>query len=203
MLEEMQRWIEGTYRLEPEAPVADFLIDQRLLEQHLSEDSPYRRAEEVLLLKGKPGDFRLGLFLHPKLQESASLDSSDTHHLMTTLEGVSHFLLVLHRLKNSEELTQLELELQAEVDKFLFLRLMPDEARQDEAKRHLHQETNLPGLDVEQIQTYAAARRLAHRYCLHLEREYLAPRSFDGLYRELREFYRMSHWKKINALGTP
>ena len=204
MLSELQSWIEETYRLEPESPVADYLIDRAQLERHLDKESPYRNAEEVLLLRGDAQDCEVGLFLHPKFGlEKTSVAEADTHGVMTALEGVSHLLLSLHRLKRSEGLTQLELELQAEVDKFLFLRLMPDEGRRAEAKRHLLSEANLEGLSRENLDRYAAARRLAHRYCLHLEETYLAPRSFDGLYRELPRFYRMSHWRKLQALGAP
>lgn len=204
MLRELQTWIEQTYRLDPEAPVSDFLIDRAQLELHLNADNPYLNAEEVLLLRGDSQDCELGLFLHPKLAcEATPVASADAHGLLTTLEGVSHLLLSLHRLKREEGLTQLELELQAEVDKFLFLRLMPDEAHRVEAKRHLNSEVNLHGLSSERLETYAAARRLAQRYCQRLEATYLASRSFDGLYRELPEFYRMSHWKKLQSLGAP
>lgn len=204
MLREIQHWIEATYRLEPESCVEEYLIDGSQLDRHLSCEDPYRHAEEVLLLRSDEENCELGLFLHPKLGcENTPLAEAETHPLMTATEGVSHLLLVMHRLRHSEGLTQLELELQAEVDKYLFLRLMPESSRQAEAKRHLHQEANLAGLGADRMETYAAARRLAQRYCRRLEEEYLSSRSFDGLYRELRLFYRMSHWKKLQSLGTP
>ncbi|MCE9625580.1 MAG: hypothetical protein K8R69_09055 [Deltaproteobacteria bacterium] len=204
MLQELQGWIEETYQLEPTSPVADFLIDLPMLESQLAEGHPYRHAEEVLLVSGEDEDFELGLYLHSKFEpETARLDQASPHQILTTLEGVSHLLLVQHRLKNAEGLTQLELELQAEVDKFLFLRLQPDEARQEEAKSHLRHAANLEGLSDAQRETYDAARRLAYRYCLQLEREYLGPHSYDGLFRELRQFYRKNHWKKLQALGLP
>jgi hypothetical protein len=204
MLQTLQRWIEGTYRLEPQASVSDFLIDRRLLEDHLPEGHPYRRAEEVVLVAGEAPDLHLGLYFHSALRaEGACLGEAGAHQVSTLLEGVSHLLLVIHRLQRREGLTQLELELQAEVDKYLFLSLVPEAGLAEEAKVHLRRPADLQGLDEGRRETYEAARRLAYRYCLSLERRYLAPRSFDGLYRELRHFYRLSHWQKLHCLGTP
>ncbi len=204
MLQTLQRWIEATYRLDPQGPVEDFLIDRSLLERHLAADHPYRRADEVVLIAGEAPEVRLGLYLDEALDAAgARLGEASAHQVFSALEGVSHLLLLIHRLKQAEGLTQLEMELQAEIDKFLFLSLVPEAGLRAEAKAHLRRRADLAGLDGGRRETYEAARRLAYRYCLSLERKYLAPRSYDGMYRELRDFYRMSHWKKLQALGPP
>ncbi len=204
MLQTLQHWIESTYGLEPGDPVEDFLIDRRQLEAHLPPGDPYRGADEVVLIAGEAPEIQLGLYLSRQLKlEGTELGKASAHQVMSGLEGVSHLLLLIHRLKQAEDLSQLELELQAEIDKFLFLNLVPAAGLRDSAKTHLQRQADLDGLSAERLETYETARRLAYRYCLSLERKYLAPRSYDGLYRELRHFYRLSHWKKLQTLGPP
>jgi len=204
MLQALQHWIESTYGLEPEDPVENFLIDRRLLEQHLAPGDPYRSADEVVLIAGEAPEIQLGLYLHQRLNlQEAELGKANAHQVLSGMEGVSHLLLLIHRLRQAEGITQLELELQAEIDKFLFLNLVPEAGLRGSAKSHLQRHADLDGLSRERLETYETARRLAYRYCLSLEQKYLAPRSYDGLYRELRHFYRMSHWKKLQTLGLP
>ncbi|HKX13196.1 MAG TPA: hypothetical protein VJP40_08590 [bacterium] len=192
MLQELQNWIESTYRLEMEEDLSPYLIGKRELKRILKPGDPFRQAEEVVLCTESGGECFLGLYL--------KLRGSRLHRLLTTLEGVSHLRLMMHRLKFGENLSRLELELQAEIDKFVFLRLQkPDE----DPAFHLRRGADLPGLNAEQRRLYGDSRRLANRYCLRLEREFLSTHSRDGLFRELRGFYRMSHWRKLEHLGAP
>lgn len=192
MLQELQNWIERTYRLEGEEDLSPYLIGKRELKRHLKPGDPFREAEEVVVFTESGGECFLGLYLR--------LKGNRLHRLLTALEGVSHLRLMIHRLKAGENFSRLELELQAEVDKFVFLRLQ--KPKEDPAF-HLHRSACLPGLNADQARTYEDSLRLANRYCLKLEREFLATRSRDGLFRELREFYRMSHWRKLEYLGKP
>ncbi|HCU23596.1 MAG TPA: hypothetical protein DF383_01160 [Deltaproteobacteria bacterium] len=195
MLQALQNWIESTYQLEAESPVGDFLIDRPSLLRRLGSNHPLTRSEEVLLAERRGTEWRLGLYL------DAGKEPDNTHQIMTALEGVSHLRLLLHRIREEENLSHLELELQAEIDKFLFFRL--DGKSDEEAKLHLRRPSNLEGLDSVRRKTYESARRLAYRYCLYLDGEYLSGNSHDRLYRELRRFYRLSHWQKLQMLGPP
>ncbi|HEX5033843.1 MAG TPA: hypothetical protein VFW62_05130 [bacterium] len=192
MFQNLQNWIEITYGLDGEEDLSPYRIGKRELKHFLKPGDPFREAEEVVLCTESGGECFLGLYLQ--------LRGGRLHRLLTTLEGVSHLRLMMHRLRAGEKLSRLELELQAEVDKFVFLRLR--EPREDPAF-HLRRAAGLPGLSAEQRQIYEDSRRLANRYCSRLEREFLATRSQDGLFRELRKFYRMSHWQKIEHLGPP
>lgn len=192
MLQDLQNWIEATYRLDGEEDLAPYLIGKRELKRFLKPDDPFRKAEEVVLFTESGGECFLGLYLKVR--------GGRLHRLLTTLEGVSHLRLMMHRLKASEKLSRLELELQAEVDKFVFLRMREPDV---DAAFHLRRSAGLPGLDEAQRRLYDDSLRLANRYCRRLEREFLATGSRDGLFRELRAFYRMSHWQKLQHLGTP
>ena len=192
MLRDLQHWIEDTYQLESGSDLSPFLLAKRDLRHFLKPGDPFRQAEEVVLLTESGGECFLGLYLQPK--------GSRLHRLLTTLEGVSHLRLLLHRLDSGEEISRLELELQAEVDKFVYLR---QQGTETDPSFHLRRASKLPGLSPEQRRLYDDSLRLANRYCQKLEREFFATRSRDGLLRELRQFYRMSHWRKLEYLGAP
>lgn len=205
MLESIQHWIEKTYRLEEQEPAAHYLIDHRTVIDFLGSHHPLSQAEEVVLVAGGETDYQLGLYLHPRILEENSGESPArrTHRWLTATEGVSHLLLVSHKLKTSEAVTQLELELQGEIDKFFFACLHAKDAPPLIPTYHLEREASLAPLTSPQKATYEAARRLAFRYCKKLEREYLCGRSYDGLFEELRHFYRRSHWEKLRRIGLP
>ena len=139
MLQELQNWIESTYRLDGEEDLSPYLIGKHELKRFLRPGDPFRQAEEVVLLTESGGEFFLGLYLQRK--------GSRLHRLLTTLEGVSHLRLMMHRLKSGESLTRLELELQAEVDKFVFLRLQKPA---EDPAFHLKRGAGLAGLSAEQ-----------------------------------------------------
>jgi hypothetical protein len=203
MLQIIQKWIESTYCLEQEQPVSQFLIKQTLLKKYLGNQHPLNHAEEVLLVFAQNEEVELGLYLHPKFSRKMDFYNSSPHEILTLLEGVSHLRLALNRFRVGENFSQLEMELQAEIDKFLFFSMPHDLFPNRNAWAHLEKEANLRGLSKQQKETYQTARRLACRYCLELEKKYLNTKSFDGLFHEVRQFYRMSHWKKIHTIGLP
>jgi len=201
MLNAIQTWMEQSYRLEPAGPLQPFLIDHELVLSYLGKRHPLAKAEEVVLLLDEAQDCHLGLYLDPRLLKENEVRLS-AHQWMTLVEGVSHLLLLLNRLKSKQEVSQLELELQAEIDKFIFMKFYVPESGA-EAKGHLQREADLKKLDPSRKITYETARRLAYRYCLQLENKYLVNRSWDPLWENLRHFYRMSHWEKLRSLGLP
>lgn len=203
-LHSIQNWLESFYRLEPSPPAEVFYIGKQTVAKVLGSDHPLTFAEEVVLLVKEGAECKLGLYLNEALR--GRLDQSQNlsfHQLMTAIEGLSHLLLLINRCREQRDVSQLELELQAEVDKFLFLRLAPAETMRRRATSHLDAAANLAGLDEARKNTYETARRLAGRYCRRLEDSYLGCGSMEPLGQELRAFYRMSHWKKLGALGCP
>ncbi len=204
MIQEIQNWMERVYRLSPSPPAGNFFIEHHELMQLLGKDHPLADSEEVVLLVQKDQEVLLGLYLKENLQATLQTTPELTYHqLCTWIEGVSHLLLLMDRLRSRQQVTLLELELQAEVDKFLFLRLSLSEECRRHSHDHLKKAANLKTLDKERKNTYESALRLANRYCRRLEKSYLGSRSVGPLWEELRQFYRMTHWKKLTALGLP
>jgi hypothetical protein len=112
------------------------------------------------------------------------------------LEGVSHFVYLAERVRTSLPATQLELELQAEVDKFVFLALDGDAAPRVDAqslhRRIFEQSIFLHPADTEAGERYRYANRLAARLAARL-----AGRDSADVRALLRRFYRAGQAEKI------
>lgn len=112
------------------------------------------------------------------------------------LEGVSHFVYLAERVRTGLPATQLELELQAEVDKFVLLALDANSAdRRDQLALHrciFDEATFLDPPDTEAGERYRFANQLAARLVARLVGR------DDGEIRELlRRFYRAGQADKI------
>jgi hypothetical protein len=112
------------------------------------------------------------------------------------LEGVSHFVYLAERVRTGLPATQLELELQAEVDKFVLLALdVGDEQREDAYSLHQRifgQATFLDPPGTEAGERYRLANQLAARLAGRLvARDELEVRAL------LRRFYRAGQAEKI------
>lgn len=113
---ELQSWLEQLYRLSPLAPVDAFLIEGRAM----------NGLTETLLLRETGNDLELGLYLDPRIVERfaarGGLDNFARQSLedfWTLLEGVSHFVCLGWHAQNDRAISALDLEIQAEIDKFV------------------------------------------------------------------------------------
>ena len=107
-LHSIQRRLEQYYGLEGAPPVTRFA-------------KPCREGErETLLVRESEAAVELALVVPT---EAPYAGANDTW--LQLLEGVSHFVYVAERVRTGLPTTQLELELQAEVDKFVLLGLEP------------------------------------------------------------------------------
>ena len=120
------------------------------------------------------------------------LTSRNLDPFCTAVEGVSHFLFLLARYAEDRSVSQLELELQAEVDKFLLCSLMLERQKEWLARRLLSttlfdRYRLLPGLDDEAAARYHLANRLALQFCRTLRR-FAHPIDRPRFLREVRRF---------------
>src|SRR5205823_13957481 len=105
--------------------------------------------------------------------------------------GVSHFIYAALCARAERPVTQLELELQAEVDKYVTCLLQTDFASSSALRRRLFVDCAYePDLDRDEHERYRAANDNAARYAAWLEAEYVVPRKIPEMLGELRRFYR-------------
>ena len=121
----------------------------------------------------------------------------------TVVEGVSHFVYLTHRAVQPRPVSHLELELQAEVDKFatVLLRLWREGRREASAelRRRLFDAVLFRGsLSDAERDCYVRANRLARLYCRFLEARYVLRNQIDGFLADLRRMYRLGAGEKLS-----
>ena len=115
----VQRRLESLYALEPEPPVTDYLMpldEARRFPGGGSRTLVAQQGDEVSV--GVVLDASVGAGLE-RADPRERIDGSNLGPFTTLTEEVSHFLYVLFRARSDRPVTQLELELQGEVDKYL------------------------------------------------------------------------------------
>jgi len=207
----LQTRLEATYDIEVPHAVDDFVISSRaMLATLLPHHAPAAR-EELLFVEG-PGDrLDIGLFLDEELltrlvddHPEEALHEGNLEHFCVALEGVSHFLYVLWKSARDRNVTQLELELQAEVDKYFTTTMLfagqngrlPDGL----VERLFGAPTYLEHLDEAARERYETANRYAAKLSLKLEKRFLRKGSVAGAVQALRRFYRLNGGEKLRYI---
>jgi hypothetical protein len=204
-----QRGLESLYRVDTQLDVREFLID----ESCRREAGPARTPREQLLIRttGEDADLGvgLGLFLDPAAMHNlerhdpaSRLDSRNFSDFCLVVEGVSHFVYFALCAAADRPVSALELELQAEVDKFVCCVLLS--AAQPPANeqgggvrgspwsRLLYDDiTFADDLDADEKDRYRTANCDARRYAQSLSRQYIDCDRLASMLPELRQFYRM------------
>ena len=177
-LRRLQRTLERYYGLERAPDVVRFVAPG---------DGETR---EHLLVRETDDALEIKLVLPPIAPEFGLNDG-----FLQLLEGVSHFLYLVERARTGLPATQLELELQAEVDKFVLLAFSPSPLSLE--RRALHEQlyehvTYLHDANTELGERYRLANDLAARFTSRLlDAESARAR---GL---LQRFYRAGQGDKI------
>jgi len=177
-LRSIQRRLESYYGLERTPDVAEFA------------EAAEQGGREQLLVRESAEAVELALIVPT---DSPRAGANDTW--LQLLEGVSHFVFVVERVRTGLPTTQLELELQAEVDKFVLLGLEP---RGDhESVRRLHSHLYECGQFLHPSGTEAGERyRLANQLAARLGARLLRHEALEAR-ALLRRFYRAGQTDKI------
>jgi hypothetical protein len=192
----MQRGLEALYRIDTGLEITDYMIDVAARDFLV----PRRRPREQLFALAEDGEALLALFIDPAA--IANLEARDPAHrlddtnlgdFLLAIEGVSHFIYAVCCARVDRRVSQLELELQAEVDKYVTCLLVgaPEPAASTSLRRRLFGDPEYePDLDGDEHARYRAANDNAHRYAAWLESTFVARRRIPEMLDELRRFYR-------------
>jgi hypothetical protein len=206
LLVELQRRLEALYAVEPQAPVTDFVIPHE-------EAAAYPGGGSRTLVKDDGDSVSVGVVFDEATARSlrerdprVRLDGGNLGPFATATEEVSHFVYVMFCAAKERSVTQLELELQAEVDKYLtalsYLSLQNEGAVAPGLREALFRRYHLvDGLTPERAERYHAASRLADRYCGWLEARFLRAGRTGELASEARRFYRLGQHDKLARIG--
>jgi len=206
----LQGLLSGIYDAPVHYDVHDFLLtDRAQLPESLRESGT---DEQVLVLQ-EGAVASVGVFLDAALlarlaadDPLRSLNASNIADYWTVLEGVSHFLYLAWNSAHDRAVSLLELELQAEIDKYVaswWLLRQQDPARLP-AELHplLFTRSRIDAaLAVGRVELYRHANEYAARFCRHLQRQLAGrARARGEALVELRRFYRLSRERKMRHI---
>ena len=208
MLNRLQRQLERIYEVDSPLEVEDCLItDEHLLRRF--ETDRVRPAPEKLIVHENGAQVDVGLFIRSDIVSRLDRDDpvqrlhdGNLADLCTALEGVSHFLYLTWNASFDRGVSQLELEIQAEVDKYAAAAFLFGQQRRSRVPagllRWLFRNPSFdPGLDAQERARYVSANHYAGKFCSRLENRYLREKRSGNMVNDLRRFYRLSQRAKI------
>ena len=212
MLSALQKHLADIYQVEPGYDVSDFLVTDPTLATMLGGNSLIRNTDESVLLAQDDDGIALSVYLDSQMlgrldrdNPMRALKTSGLNDLWTVLEGISHFNYLVWSAGRDRPVTLLELEMQAEVDKFISTWLMAQNQDECELANRLHgwlfgRVRFKPELSEDEHERYKTANDYAARFCYGLVQR-LHDDCNKTLY-ELRHFYRLTQTNKISHIHS-
>ena len=136
--QEMQDALERRYDLSLPCQVTPFVSHDHDLVRQLTGET--KIPPEMLLIREETGNLDITLFLERSLIDSTSSGNANHHSseeyddYCTILEGVSHFVYLVWNAQYGRQVKPIEMELQAEVDKFVFSALADSDPETNESR---------------------------------------------------------------------
>ena len=213
MLRDFQSLLSTVYEIDHRLDVYDFLVTDPALLTQWEGPGSLRSTEEKLLILEYEDELAMLLFLDAELL--ARLFTQDPRHYLgrrnfadfcTVLEGISHFNYLAWNASADKSVTLMELEMQAEVDKYIGARAILHQQQvtsglNDSLYRCLFEN---PEIDAdlpphEQVR-YRDASTYAGRYCRSLEKRFPAGHFGPEMIDDLRTFYRLPQPDKVSHI---
>lgn len=211
----VQQQFQSIYQLPQDLSIEDYLINQETLEAVKEEQcdllsTAHHRGFMLLFTEGD--ELNVGIYLHNHLIENLrkhnplqGIHEKNIGDFCIMIEEVSHFLYTTWKARHDIKITRLEIELQAEVDKFVLCSLYcaqhPDSTYRLPLMELLFEDYHFEkNLSEESRQRYHTASRLARHYCHFLDRNYIKDNHLPQMIKEIRQFYRFSQTDKISHI---
>ena len=215
LLDELQSLLATLYRLEISVDINDFLVTDPAIVDGLL-DSATAIAEEMVIVRDAvdypAGSLDLTLYLDAAMlnrlidaDPRSQLHERNLADFCTVLEGVSHFMCLVWNAVQNKQVTQLELELQAEIDKYIGARLLLESQANNEFTPQVQAAlfdsvSYRDNLSAERLARYQYANDFAGRYCYSLAQRFPQSPISHSLLDELRCFYRLPHQEKFSHM---
>lgn len=199
-LNRLQQTLQHLYRVESPVDADDFRLQPEHLSLLLGEHSKIKPREALYLIPGEDQTTDIGLYVcENEVQEAQKfVDAPRTGSVdsfCVALEGVSHFLYLTYCSTALERpVSQLELELQAEIDKYLLLRILfgiRDAMSRLFANLRFH-----PSVTPDLEERYIVAHNTASRYVRWMDSQ-ICHGDFYRVVDDARAFYRKTITAKL------
>lgn len=211
VLDEMQSALARLIDTQVEHRVSGFAVTERQHWQTVSGLELQDEIDEQVAIAEEGESAAVGVYVDASVLQRlvehdpfALLDEHNLADFCTALEGVSHFHYLMWCIEQHRQVSLLELELQAEVDKYSMATTLWLQQHGGHFPAHLHHRLfgrvcYVAGLDALSRQRYEQANRHAARFCRHIDDSYLRCRRQrpEAWMRELRGFYRCGQHEKM------
>ncbi len=224
ILRDIQELLSRIYGIDQCHDVYDFLVTDASLVEKLEAPESARATEEKLLIHEQDDELGILLYLNPELLDRLIakdpreyLGQTNLADFCKVLEGISHFIYVAWNAASDKSVTLMEMEMQAEVDKYVGARMLVQQQPESSLGKSLYRQLfDAPefdaGLACDELARYRDASSLAGRYCQTLEsrfpRQSVGQRKsnrqhFDmGMIQDLRAFYRLPQPDKVSHIQS-
>lgn len=213
LIEQIQTQLESLYGIGLPQRAGDFLIGREEALNYWARGEEKKIPKELFFVR-KPEDdtVEIALFLDIQLLHNlkrndplVSVNDKNLSDFLILIEGVSHFVYFLWKAHREVPITKLELELQAEIDKFLmlyfFLKSDSEPGMTFELFERLFEDFHLMGeLSIEDRRRYLTASSLACRYCYQILKKFVGLGQVKALIEEIRYFYCLRQEDKIKHI---
>lgn len=189
------------------------MITDKLLADHLSTPINLRDNDERLLISEYEEGIDLSLYISDEVFKQLEnthpinlIEQGKHSEFCLMLEGVSHFLYVVWNACHERQITLLEMELQAEIDKFILMQSLIDHTQESDSVNDLRiwlfeNNTYDSKLESNDLERYERANHFAGKYCKGLQKKYKLCGLNKQLLNDLRRLYRMGHQDKIRYIN--
>ncbi len=209
LIDTLQATLQSRYDLAIPYMVNQFVSHDSDLAEDLANDEI---IDEALLVRQSSDTLEFTLYLDKSVlthaglcsaNQSATIDGLNSlDNLCTVVEGVSHAVCLLWHAHHDRQLRPLDLELQAEIDKYLVLmNTMSKMSERNELHRRLFEQAHyIAPKDSELYKRYRTANDSAASYCAWLTHTFVDQPDPGGLSSELARFYRLSGTAKFQHI---
>ena len=212
LLPRVQALLESIYEVTIEYDIRHFTCTDRQFANAIT--NCQHTTPEQLLINENEECLDISLFLDTSILQKLNRDdpfeylhNCNLQPFWIVVEGVSHFLYVAWRAGFDRPVSQLELELQAEIDKFICATFLFRQQRQSFnlneiwlklfKNYYLHEHLN-----ADQIRRYQQANQYAGQYCHQLKEMVTSRKNQNPYYKQLRRFYRLNQHAKIAHIDS-
>lgn len=212
LLTALQEHLCALYETPLEHDVMDFLVTDARIANALTADADGHANTERLLVRESADGLDVSLYIDDRILAFLStydpydnLDMDNLNPFLIALEGVSHFQYLIWNASHAKQVTQLEMELQAEVDKFVTATMFFEAQGSGPGNESFHESLFTEvifasNLDAASDERYRAANHYAGKYCQRLSRRFPAQHREPSFLNELRRFYRLPQNSKIRSI---
>lgn len=219
ILRDFQSLLSRIYGIEQSLDIYDFLVTDPAMLAKIEEPHSARATEEKLLIHVQEDELGVLLYLNSELLKRLTakdprqyLGQNNLADFCKVLEGISHFIYLAWNAAADKSVTLMEMEMQAEVDKYIGARVLLQRQSwsplDDSLFDRLFDDPCFDDrLDAEELARYRHASTYAGRYCLSLEKRFPGakmglPRFDWEMIRDLRAFYRLPQPGKVSHIQS-